>query len=63
MEVITVVDIQDRAATVRLPDTSEETWSVASLPPGVLPGDRVGVLAAGGDLEMVLLPRPAGIRA
>lgn len=63
MELIVVLDVQGGVATVRLPDTSVETWSVASLPGGVLPGDRVGVTVQGGDLDLVLLPRLAGLQA
>lgn len=63
MEVITVLEIRQGVATVQLPDTSLEAWSVASLPGGVQSGDRVGVTVNGGDLDLVLLPRLAGLRA
>ena len=63
MEVIVVLDIRAGVATVRLPDTSQKEWSVASLPFGVLPGDRVGVVVEDGDMEMVILPGLAGLRA
>lgn len=63
MEVITVLEVQGSRATVQLPDTSVEEWSVASLPGEVLPGDRLGITVDGGDLDLVLLPRLAGLRA
>lgn len=63
MEVVLVLDVDGQTALVRLPDASEEPWSLASLPRGVQPGDRVGVTVEGGDLEMVLLPRLGGLRA
>lgn len=63
MEVVLVLDVDGQTALVRLPDTSEEPWSLASLPRGVQTGDRVGVMVAGGGLEMVLLPRLSGLRA
>lgn len=58
-----VLDVQGGVATVRLPDTSVETWSMASLPGGVLPVDRVGVTMQGSNLDLVLLPRLAGLQA
>lgn len=63
MEVVLVLDVDGQTALVRLPDTSEEPWSLASLPRGVQPGDRVGVTVDVGDLEVVLLPRLGGLRA
>lgn len=63
LEVITVMDIRGNVATVQLPDTSEEEWNLASLPAEVQPGDRVGIRVEGGDLEMTLLPRHAGLQA
>lgn len=62
-EHIMVLDIEDGEAVVRLPDTSEELWSLASLPPGVRPGDTVAVRVIEGDMECWILPRPAGIQA
>lgn len=63
LEVIIVLDIRGNVATVQLPDTSEEAWSLASLPADVQPGDRIGVQVDGGDFEMTLLPRHAGLQA
>lgn len=63
LEVITVMDIRGNVATVQLPDTSEEQWSLASLPAEVQPGDRVGIRVEGGDFEMTLLLRHAGLQA
>lgn len=63
MEVITVLEVRAGVATVQLPDTSVEEWSVASLPGGVMPGDRVGVTVDGGDLDVVLLHQLGGLRA
>lgn len=63
MEVVTVLDVQDNAAQVELPDTSVEVWSLASLPRGVQPGDRVGMTVMDGDLDVVLLERQGGLRA
>lgn len=60
---VVVLDIQGNVAMVQLPDTSVEEWDMASLPGGVSPGDRLGVTVTGGDLDMVLLPRPRGLRA
>ena len=37
MEVIVVITVEAGVATVRLPDTSLEEWSVASLPEDVRP--------------------------
>lgn len=48
LEVIIVLDIRG---------------NVASLPADVQPGDRVGVQVEGGDFEMTLLPRHAGLQA
>lgn len=58
MEIIEVRAIQGERATVILPDTSEEDWSLASLPPEVQPSDLVGITVDGGQFEVELLPRP-----
>lgn len=63
MEVVTVLDIQDNAAQVQLPDTSVEVWSLASLPRGVQPGHRVGITVTDGDFDVVLLERQGGLQA
>lgn len=55
--IITVVEIQERVATVSLSDGTLEQWSVASLPEGVLEGSRVKLTVTAGDLEVQLLPR------
>lgn len=55
--IITVVEIQERVATVILSDGTLEQWSVASLPEGVLEGSRVKLTVTAGDLEVQLLPR------
>ncbi|WP_240319514.1 hypothetical protein [Deinococcus wulumuqiensis] len=62
-EHITVLDIEDGGALVRLLDTSEEIWSLASLPPGVQPGDTVAVRVVDGDMECWILPRSRGMQA
>lgn len=62
-EHIRVLDIEDGDALVRLPDTSEEIWSLASLPPGVQPGDTVAVRVVNGDMECWILPRSRGMQA
>lgn len=59
---MTVLEVPGGRATVQIPDTSVEKWSLASLPGRVLPSDRVGVQVDRGDLEVVL-PRLAGLRA
>ena len=61
-EHIYILGINEDAALVRLPDTSEEVWSLASLPEGVRQGDRVAVRVEGGDLECWIAPEP-GLRA
>ena len=58
-EHIRVLDIEDGDALVRLPDTSEEIWSLASLPPG----DTVAVRVVNGDMECWVLPRSRGMQA
>lgn len=55
--IITVVEIQERVATVLLPGGTLEQWSLASLPVGALEGSRVKLTVAAGDLDMQLLPR------
>lgn len=55
--IITVVEIQERVATVLLPGGTLEQWSISSLPEGVLEGSRVKLTVAAGDLDMQLLPR------
>ena len=55
--VIMVLELQERVATVRLPDDTLEQWSVASLPEGALEGNRVRLTVTAGDLEVHLLPR------
>ena len=62
-EHIRVLDIEDGDALVRLQDTSEEYWSLASLPPGVQPGDTVAVRVVDGDMECWVLPRSRGMQA
>lgn len=62
-EQILVLAIEDSDALVRLPDTSEDVWRLASLPAGVQPGDVVAVRVIDGDMECWILPRAAGIRA
>lgn len=62
-EHITVLDIEDGDALVRLPDTSEEIWSLASLPPGVQQGDTVAVRVVDGDMECWIEPQRGGMRA
>lgn len=37
MELTVVLDVQGGVMTVRLPETSVETWGVPSLPDGMLP--------------------------
>lgn len=63
MEVILVLGVTGETALVRLPDTGEEPWPLASLPQGVQPGDRVGVTVEGGTQEVTLLPRLDGLIA
>ena len=62
-EHIRVLDIEDGDALVRLPDTSEEIWPLASLPPGLQSGDTVAVRVVDGDMECWILPRAPGMRA
>lgn len=58
MEVIEVRAIDGDRATVILPDTSEEDWSLAALPPEVQAGDLVGITVDDGQFDVELLPRP-----
>ena len=62
-EHIIVLDIEDGDALVRLPDTSEEIWSLASLPSGVQAGDTVAVRVVDGDLECWIEPKQGGMQA
>lgn len=62
-EQITVLSLEAGRALVRLPDGSEENWSVASLPPEVQPGDVVAVQVINGDMECWIVPRSVGLKA
>jgi len=62
-EQIVVLAIEDGDALVRLPDTSEDVWRLASLPAGVQAGNVVAVRVVQGDMECWILPRPEGIKA
>ena len=53
---VTVDDIADEYARVRLPDGATENWSLAGLPQGVKKGDLLHVRAAAGKFEMCLAP-------
>jgi len=57
------LEVQEDVATVQMPDTSVEEWSLASLPVEVMSGDCTRVTVDGGDLAVVLLSWLAGLRA
>ncbi|MBZ9752261.1 hypothetical protein K7W42_15515 [Deinococcus sp. HMF7604] len=63
MEIIEVLQAEGHLASVRLPDTSIETWALARLPVSVVPGDRVGCRASEAGMQTVLLPWPDGVPA
>lgn len=63
IEVVVVKSITTDRATVMLPDTSEEDWSLASLPAEVQPGDQVGILVEGGQFEIFLLNQWPALQA
>nr|WP_255639474.1 hypothetical protein [Deinococcus betulae] len=58
-----VLEINGGLTTVLLPDESQEIWPLVRLPAGVRSGDRVGCTVTADGLQMVLLPRPAGVVA
>lgn len=62
-QIITIKTLDGPFATVILPDSTEEEWSLASLPLGVQAGDRVGLLVDGGQWEMKIMLPSSGLKA
>ncbi|MVN89409.1 hypothetical protein GO986_21995 [Deinococcus sp. HMF7620] len=62
-EVMEVLEINGGLTTVLLPEESQEIWPLVHLPAGVRPGDWVGCTVTAAGVQMVRLPRPAGVVA